>query len=185
MDVTLFESNTWHRLCIESWCTAPSAEQHNGVGKRRRRPRRVITSCHTVIVFDEDDCVMHIWLKVTSSCGGESSWHCLQPMSNRSQGSHHYHIPHRRPASPQTGGRGCGQTLVEANQGWSRRRREGITPHLISCWCWSCCHPCHQSRPPPLALIKVDIIIIANTHNVSTLFIWSEKFLRQMVFMTL
>ena len=52
--------------------------------------------------------------------------------------------------------------MVEANQGWSRRRREGTSPHLIS--------SCHHSRPPPLALIKVDIIIIANTHNVSKLF---------------
>ena len=93
----------------------------------------------------------------TSSCGSQSSWCCLQPKRCKSQGcSHPYLLPHRRPASPQTGGRGCVCTLVEAGQGWSRSRREGegTTPRLI--------RSCHPSRPPPLALIKVDIIAISN-----------------------
>ena len=92
----------------------------------------------------------------TSSCGSQSSWCCLQPKRCKSQSSCNDHIsPHRRPASPQTGGRGCGEPLVEADQGWSRSRREGegTTPRLIS--------SCHHSRPPPLALIKVDIIAIS------------------------
>ena len=96
-----------------------------------------------------------IWLKGTLSCGSDSSWCCLQTMRCRS--GNHY-IPHRRPASPQTGGRGCGWTLVEANQGWSRRRREGTIPHLRG---GARC----PIRPPPLALIKVDIINIAITHK--------------------
>ena len=125
------------------------------------------------------DWVLYIMITImggTSSCRSESSWCCLPPKRGRSQGGQHP-IPHRRPASPQTGGRGCGDTLVEANQGWSSRRREGIIPHLIS----GCYHP---SRPPPLALIKVDIIIIANTQCVNTFVIWSDKFLRQMVIIT-
>ena len=50
------------------------------------------------------------------------------------------------------------EPLVEAGQGWCRCQREGeeTTPRLISR-----CHHQH-SRPPPLALIKVDIIVINN-----------------------
>ena len=46
---------TWHNLCSEICCTATAAEEDNGVGKRRRRPSRVITSRLAVIVFDKDD----------------------------------------------------------------------------------------------------------------------------------
>ena len=45
---------TWNNLCSEI-CTAKAAEEDNGVGKRRRRPSRVIISPHAVIVFDKDD----------------------------------------------------------------------------------------------------------------------------------
>ena len=50
-----FKGNTWHNLCSELCCTAPAAKQDNGVGKRRRRPSRVIRSRLAVIVFDKDD----------------------------------------------------------------------------------------------------------------------------------
>ena len=92
----------------------------------------------------------------TSSCGSQSSWCCLQPKRCKSQSNQNHLIPHRRPASPQTGGRGCGYAFHEADQGWSRSRREGTTPRLVSSWYH---HPC---RLPPLALIKVDIIAINN-----------------------
>ena len=46
---------TWHSLCSEMCCNATAAKQDDGVGKRRRRPSRVIISRLAVIVFDKDD----------------------------------------------------------------------------------------------------------------------------------
>ena len=96
----------------------------------------------------------------TSSCGSESSWCCFQPKRCKSQGGYQNHpFPHRRPASPQTGGRGCGQPLFQADQGWSRCRREG--EGTARCLRGSYHHHC---RRPPLALMQVfitQIIIIA------------------------
>ena len=42
---------TWHNLCSEPRCTALAAQQHDGVGKRLRRPGGVMNSRQTVIVF--------------------------------------------------------------------------------------------------------------------------------------
>ena len=51
----VFVSFTWHDLCTEGFCKATVAEQYNGVGSREsgigRRPSRVISSRHAVIVF--------------------------------------------------------------------------------------------------------------------------------------
>ena len=96
----------------------------------------------------------------TSLCGSESSWCCLRPKRCNRQNQ----IPHRRPASPQTGGRGCGIPFFEAGQGWNRCRREGEgTARRLK---GSCCH--HHSRRPPLALMQVfitNIIIITNDQH--------------------
>ena len=52
--LTQFASNniTWHNLCSELRCIgrAIAAQQHDGVGKRGRRPGGVFSSRHTVIV---------------------------------------------------------------------------------------------------------------------------------------
>ena len=80
---------------------------------------------------------------------------------DRSRGGYlHHQLPHRRPASPQTGGRGCGHTLVEAGQEWSRSRREGegTVQHLR--WCWS-----HHNHRPPLALIQERIADIKSINK--------------------
>ena len=48
---------TWQNLCTEPCCISISAEQNNGVGKRRGCPGRMGRSLHAVIVFDKDgDC---------------------------------------------------------------------------------------------------------------------------------
>ena len=107
------------------------------------------------------DWVLYIMIMImggTSYCRGESSWCCLPPKRGRSQGSkNHHHIPRRRPSSPQTGGRGCGQSLVEEDPGWSRWQRVGTVRH------WGGCR--HRSRRPRLALMQVfiaGILIITN-----------------------
>ena len=104
----------------------------------------------------------------TSKCRGESSWCCLQPNRCNRQSSSKIHppqtIPHKRPASPQTRGRGCGQTFLQAGQGWSRCRREG--EGTARCLRGSCHY--QHSRRPPLALMQVfitDIIIITNDQH--------------------
>ena len=89
----------------------------------------------------------------TSLCGNESSWCCLQPKICRI-----HQLPHRRPASPQTGGRGCGKALVEAGQGWSRSRREGTVPHLRGSWR-------HHDLRPSLALRQETIADIKSTNK--------------------
>ena len=50
--LTQFTSNTitWHNLCSELRCIEIAAQQHDGVGKRGRRPGGVFSSRHTVIV---------------------------------------------------------------------------------------------------------------------------------------
>ena len=98
----------------------------------------------------------------------ESSWCCLRPKkcTSREQNQPHFlhqcHqcFPHRRPASPQTGGRGCGQTLVEASQEWSRSRREGegTVPHLRGSWR-------HYDLRPSLALRQETIADIKSTNK--------------------
>ena len=52
--------NTWNNICSEICCIVgaipvDAAEEDDGVGKRRRRPSRVIMSRLAVIVFDKDD----------------------------------------------------------------------------------------------------------------------------------
>ena len=47
---------TWYSLCSETGTVRKTAQQHYGVGKRERRPGRVIISRFTVIVLDKDDC---------------------------------------------------------------------------------------------------------------------------------
>ena len=53
MCLTQFATDTitWHNLCSELRCTDPAAQQHDGVGKRGRRPGDVTPSRHTVIMF--------------------------------------------------------------------------------------------------------------------------------------
>ena len=111
------------------------------------------------------DWVLYIMIMImggTSSYRSESSWCCLPPKRGRSQSrskkNHHDTFPRRRPSSPQTGGRGCGDALVEEDPGWSRRQRVGTVQHWRGC----CRHP---SRQPRLALMQVfiaGVLIIIN-----------------------
>ena len=113
---------TWNNLRGASGASA-SAQQHNWARMGGRRPGRVSSSRLTVILFYR----MWPWsilLECTSCCRVESSWCCLRPKkcTSREQNQPHFlhqcHqcFPHRRPASPQTEGRGCGPPLVEAGQ---------------------------------------------------------------------
>ena len=55
--------DTWHSLCSKPCCTvAIATEQDDGVGKGGRRPGRVTSSRHTVIVFLKMS-VRHDWEK--------------------------------------------------------------------------------------------------------------------------
>jgi len=54
-----------------------------------------------------------------------SSLWCLQPRISTSHQPLSLDFPHTPRSSPQTGGRGCAEILLEAGQGWSRRRRKG------------------------------------------------------------
>ena len=97
---------TWHNLCTKTCVHCSStAQQHNCVWKRGWCPGRRIISLHTVIA----DCeAFASLLGGTSTCREESSCRYLQSMRGRIQSrfDHHHQFPHRRPASPQTGGRG-------------------------------------------------------------------------------
>ena len=104
---------------------------------------------------------------VTSSWRSVSSWCRLQPKRCKSQARYDSHpSPHRQPASPQTGGRGYGPPLVEANQGRSRiqRKVEGTSPPLRGGWSQhlGLQPPLANHRQPPLALMQefiADIVI--------------------------
>ena len=140
-------------------------------GQLSQKQRSVSTPCD--IVSPHWDWVLYIMIMImggTSYWRSESSWCCLPPKRGRSQSENHHWTLRRRPSSPQTGGRGCGHTLVEEDPGWSSWQRVGTVRH------WGGCR--HRSRRPRLALMQVfiaGILIVTNqTMKTDILSIYSK-----------
>ena len=105
-----------------------------------------------------DWCKRYDW--DTSWCGRESMFCCLQPKICTSQGRSIHPNLHKQKASPQTGGRGCGQFLVLAGQGRSSRRREG--GGTIQLRRGRCCHHSHRlwAALMQISLYLIDYLLI-------------------------
>ena len=136
---------TWHNLGSEFCFRMKTAQQHDRVGLGWWCPGYVWISLGAV-EWISGQCVRYSGR--TSSYAAPSSW--CSHLSKKCKICRPWDCPHRRPAFPRTGGRGCGQLLVEAGRGWStccwemegrlQQRRGG--PH-----CW-------YTRRLPIALMQ-------------------------------